>query len=1620
MNFDLNNTNTTPTQTLSQIQLEKYSSTHPIIKTIADNTICEKSLLDTGALTYCCMNRAMVNKIINNKDNDNIVETIKDKLIVNGYDGKQSTIEEAMNIKSFTLILKSVERKLENVKFLIINTISEIPEIIISQKLIQERLGFNIIEELEKHLKSSNDDTKHNTDQNGQEDDSNESQDYEEVERRIISRTKATTTPETVKHDDANDRSHEGSEEIYKPKQLITIVNNRQVDKDAVEVRIEKDAYLIVLPNISISIKEDRQTQKTESRITKPEVALDKTLTEGEVITSIDATIDEIEQAEMTEEMKGLWPVVSEGVLDEPRSDMLAKKEEIGKMEYFLYRNSVYNDKSSNLIVEQNNTDHSINRIDNANFQRSDRIKRRVEKKSHELYYGEGDDIEDPVSEFSLFGKEMSDEKLKEIVDGKIHESTTTLNLSAEQTAELQKLVYEYTFEKRILRTKLGADMEAKFPPYKLNLKKGAVPKKLNHYPMSTEAERQLLMYVKELLEINFVRDDDLDLVWCSATQMVYQTPPKPMRLTVDLRYVNSQSETIQGIMIPVAEKLMKIRNLRYLVIIDFNKGFWQLKLHPDSQKYFAFSTPFGTYIPTRLPQGAADSPLWFHLNIQKMLRDIIEEYKLVLWIDDNMIWAETWEEMMTLLKKFFEKCYEFGLQININKTTLPTNNAIFCGYRVTDTGYTMVSKNYDSMLKIPEPITGGDLGAFLFMYNWIRNNFVPDLKLLGKEKGEFAKATFASLSAPLWEVMQRIYDIMGSNKKSKYKNFLLAKAGWNEEHKSLIELLKEKLAKMIQTSWRKPGTKLCLLTDASELFWSYVITQVAKWDDEKQVHEQDHEILVIRSGPFNGHMLGWDIQSKEAYAIAKACMDQEHILYDPIGFSVWGDNNNLVRILDPDGSHPLPNKPTRQRLSNWLGAIAQYKINEFLNIRGDDNHIPDAFTRNLADKNQLEREIPEGILLNNNHTISGLTGMLTGDIIRTDRRQTYVLENDRNQSSKPSYISEDIKVITRARRRKLASGTSVNEGEGESDEDTAEAETPKPKKRRRVEIDRTKITNEMLKLFYDYDTDGCYKMPDVELIKAAQKNRSDAMKAFMKQHIKRFTRETIHNMLCLDKKYWIPHDNIELQVRIALIAHIGLDPNHLLHGHRNISDTITEIKKYFEWHGLPEFVKQFCMSCLHCIKTKDKNDVVPRIMGNKEPSKRLEEITADYLYIGPTKITTNEGTVEQEYKYILVIKDVYSRYTRLFPATTTNAEIMAEALIEWIHLFKSPSILRTDSATHFMNRVASVLENTYGYKQKFTIPYSAWTNGSVERVMPEVIKLIKLVCKNNLGTWPNYLDQISGILNDTKSKTLGGLTPKQILMAINPEEDFKGVIYDVLTKTVEPAYIDTGSRNFKAQLGRLITELERNSTIADKAITLRRLENQRSKVKDSAIILRARELNKSPESITPEDLIPRFAPGDYVNVARAAQPKDHKLMQRWEGPCKVIGPKNEYTYICENIITGEQTIHHAQRMKFYCDKDLDTEIAELKNEIRREQYFQGGRVVELIQNLRKNEVDIWEVLIKWEGFPLAESEWRTVNDIMSIKRHAEILLDWLERNAIMHPEQPNYRIVLNKLTKNQ
>ena len=89
----------------------------------------------------------------------------------------------------------------------------------------------------------------------------------------------------------------------------------------------------------------------------------------------------------------------------------------------------------------------------------------------------------------------------------------------------------------------------------------------------------------------------------------------------------------------------------------------------------------------------------------------------------------------------------------------------------------------------------------------------------------------------------------------------------------------------------------------------------------------------------------------------------------------------------------------------------------------------------------------------------------------------------------------------------------------------------------------------------------------------------------------------------------------------------------------------------------------------------------------------------------------------KHEYKYVLVIKDEYSGYVELIPCTNCSHEPVAEALSWWCARYGTPHILRSDRGSHFMNKVINNLCESWDIKQKFTLPYCPWSNGSVEIV---------------------------------------------------------------------------------------------------------------------------------------------------------------------------------------------------------------------------------------------------------------------------------------------------------------
>ena len=164
----------------------------------------------------------------------------------------------------------------------------------------------------------------------------------------------------------------------------------------------------------------------------------------------------------------------------------------------------------------------------------------------------------------------------------------------------------------------------------------------------------------------------------------------------------------------------------------------------------------------------------------------------------------------------------EFNLQVNIKKTTLASNKATFCGRDITGTGVTYQARNTETFRNMSEPKLAGDLSQFLMGINWMRDSILNN----------GATDSFASLSAPLWKLLETVYLRASSRKKQRYKNLKVSDCGWSAVHSEAFQRLKAKLVdQCIEQSFHIPGAKLCLFTDASDHYYAALLTQVVAWE---------------------------------------------------------------------------------------------------------------------------------------------------------------------------------------------------------------------------------------------------------------------------------------------------------------------------------------------------------------------------------------------------------------------------------------------------------------------------------------------------------------------------------------------------------------------------------------------------------------------------------------------------------------------------------------------------------------------------------------------------------------------------------------------------------------------
>ncbi len=67
----------------------------------------------------------------------------------------------------------------------------------------------------------------------------------------------------------------------------------------------------------------------------------------------------------------------------------------------------------------------------------------------------------------------------------------------------------------------------------------------------------------------------------------------------------------------------------------------------------------------------------------------------------------------------------------------------------------------------------------------------------------------------------------------------------WPADEKAEFEHLKQAIKSSAELKFPSDDAQVCLFTDASELGWGIVVTQVHAWNSDVLAHEQDHELLA-------------------------------------------------------------------------------------------------------------------------------------------------------------------------------------------------------------------------------------------------------------------------------------------------------------------------------------------------------------------------------------------------------------------------------------------------------------------------------------------------------------------------------------------------------------------------------------------------------------------------------------------------------------------------------------------------------------------------------------------------------------------------------------------------------
>ena len=464
-------------------------------------------------------------------------------------------------------------------------------------------------------------------------------------------------------------------------------------------------------------------------------------------------------------------------------------------------------------------------------------------------------------------------------------EPTKDSHLEPEQETELHELLAEFSdiFSDEPGRTTLVS--------HHINLKPEVAPIRSAPYRLSPDKLDFVKREIKTLKEQGIVEDAPSD---CSgaAPIVVVRKADGGWRLCTDYRMLNASTEPDPFLLPRIDDLLDKIWKAKFLTKVDMAKGYYQVPMDEESIPFTGFVTPFGFFSWKYMPFGLRNDPATFSRLVQGLLYGL--ETFCVAYLDDILIFSETWSDHLKHLNSVFTRVREAKLTLKLSKCEFAVAELDFLGHHVGLGKLLQREQKVKALDDFPRPTDRKSVQRFLGLAGYFRR-FIPH---------------YSDLSRVLSDLLK--------------KN---TKFVWTDACEQAFVDIKSRLAS--RPILRPPNYDLpfCMAVDASDMAVGACLFQV--------VDGIEHPICYL-SKKLNKHQLHYSTVEKEAFGLLLAIRALS-VYFGSAAVTVYTDHSPL-QFLQRMSNH-------NQKLLRWNLELQEYNL--IVKHRpGRDNILPDLLSR--------------------------------------------------------------------------------------------------------------------------------------------------------------------------------------------------------------------------------------------------------------------------------------------------------------------------------------------------------------------------------------------------------------------------------------------------------------------------------------------------------------------------------------------------------------------------------------------------------------------------------------------------------------------------------------------------